>query len=442
MNFRMIKDISDFIFIKDTLEKADAILIPGGSYPELPEMAAKLWCEGMADYVIPSGKFSIKFGKFLGVKSKADIYNKDYYTECEFYTDVLKSNGVASEYIIEENESQCTADNARFTRKLLDEKGMELKKAIICCKAFHARRCLMFYQFCFPDTKFMIAPVYGSDGMDITKDNWYTTDFGLTRVLGELARLGTQFVPKFQQLKDTLKGEQINRTLRKYAPDDLSEITELFCNTVHGVKGADYSEEQLDVWATGKVDMEANMNKEMDNSSFPQRLDRTIIYESDWVSLYSDKVQMPNGYICNTYHKIHYPHESVSVVIVNEKDEIMMIQSKRYITKRLEWEVPAGRIEADETPETAAKRECMEETGCTLKDLTYLGCHNPSNGMSDLKMHMFAAKVDTESMEIDENEVNAKKWIHKDEVLRMLKDNETQCGVSMLALMYAIQFYI
>ena len=110
----------------------------------------------------------------------------------------------------------------------------------------------------------------------------------------------------------------------------------------------------------------------MSKNNFPERLDRKVIYESDWVSLYADKVQMPDGRIFNTYHKLHSPHESVCVVIVNEKDEIMMIQSKRYVTSRLEWEIPAGRIESNESPENAAMRECLEETGCTLKDLTYL----------------------------------------------------------------------
>ncbi|MBE5868260.1 MAG: NUDIX hydrolase [Lachnospiraceae bacterium] len=151
---------------------------------------------------------------------------------------------------------------------------------------------------------------------------------------------------------------------------------------------------------------------------------------------------MPDGRIFDTYHKLHYSHESVSVVIVNEKNEILMIQSKRYVTSRLEWEIPAGRIEKNESPECAARRECLEETGCTLKDLTYLCCYNPSNGMSDLKLHVFGAKVSTESMEIDANEVNAKKWIPKDKVIDMLKNNETQCGISILALLYAIQFYI
>ncbi len=180
----------------------------------------------------------------------------------------------------------------------------------------------------------------------------------------------------------------------------------------------------------------------MGNHILPEMLDRTVIYESDWVSLYSDKVKMPNGRILDTYHKLHYPHESVSVVIINEKDEILMIQSKRYVTSRLEWEVPAGRIENNESPENAARRECLEETGCTLKDLAYLCCHNPSNGMSDLKLHVFGAKVDTETSKIDENEVNAKRWIARDKVLDMLKKNETHCGISMLALLYAIQFYI
>ena len=179
----------------------------------------------------------------------------------------------------------------------------------------------------------------------------------------------------------------------------------------------------------------------MNKNILPEKQDRKIIYESDWVSLYLDKVKMPDGQIINTYHKLHYPHESVSVVIVNEKNEILMIQSKRYVTSRLEWEIPAGRIEQNECPKEAARRECKEETGCTLKDLTYLCCHNPSNGMSDLKLHVFGAKVDKESMEIDTNEVNAKKWLPKDKVIEMLRNNETQCGVSMLALLYAIQFY-
>ena len=174
----------------------------------------------------------------------------------------------------------------------------------------------------------------------------------------------------------------------------------------------------------------------------PQKIDRKILYESDWICLYADKVRMPGGQIIAPYHKLHYPHASACVVIVNDRDEILMIQARRYVTARLEWEIPAGRVEEGETPEEAAGRECMEETGCILKDLTFLCCQNPSNGMSDLTVHVFGARVEKEMDTFDENEVRSKKWVPKEKVLEMLKANEIQCGVSMLALLYAINFYV
>ncbi len=44
--------------------------------------------------------------------------------------------------------------------------------------------------------------------------------------------------------------------LREYQASDCKEITELFYNTVHTVNAKDYTEVQLDVWATGQVDLE------------------------------------------------------------------------------------------------------------------------------------------------------------------------------------------
>ena len=44
--------------------------------------------------------------------------------------------------------------------------------------------------------------------------------------------------------------------IRKYQQSDCRELTELFYNTVHTVNAKDYMEEQLNVWATGQVDLE------------------------------------------------------------------------------------------------------------------------------------------------------------------------------------------
>lgn len=43
--------------------------------------------------------------------------------------------------------------------------------------------------------------------------------------------------------------------IREYQSTDCKELAELFYNTVHTVNAKDYTKEQLDVWATGQVDL-------------------------------------------------------------------------------------------------------------------------------------------------------------------------------------------
>ena len=191
MNDKIIADITNFIFVEDKPQKVDAIFLPGGSHPEQPEYAAELYKRGFAPICIVSGGVSVKRTKFGGVKSKADVYNGDYKTDCEFLTDALNINGVPKSAICGEDKSGHTRDNAFFSNKVADENGLSIKTAIIVCKAFHARRCLMLYSLAFPDTKFYVCPVVC---MGITKEDWYKTEQGIDCVLGELARCGNQFV--------------------------------------------------------------------------------------------------------------------------------------------------------------------------------------------------------------------------------------------------------
>ena len=49
--------------------------------------------------------------------------------------------------------------------------------------------------------------------------------------------------------------------IREYVTSDCKQLAELFYQTVHTVNAKDYTKEQLDVWATGSVDL-----KEWDKS--------------------------------------------------------------------------------------------------------------------------------------------------------------------------------
>ena len=45
--------------------------------------------------------------------------------------------------------------------------------------------------------------------------------------------------------------------LRRYRPEDCGKLAELFYETVHFVNAADYTKEQLDVWAPKQRDLDA-----------------------------------------------------------------------------------------------------------------------------------------------------------------------------------------
>lgn len=193
------KNITEFIFVEDELEKADVIFVPGNRYPDMAEKAAVLWEQGYGTWVLPSGKYTIVTGRFAGPIKKADIYNGSYETEWEFLKDVLCKNGVTDEVILKENQATFTYDNAILSRAVLEKHGISVRKAIICCNSIHARRCKMYYELVFPETKVMICPV---DAAGITKDNWYKDQEYISAVLAEMNRCGNQFEEIIRELAE------------------------------------------------------------------------------------------------------------------------------------------------------------------------------------------------------------------------------------------------
>lgn len=196
-----LSQTEDFIFVEGKPQKSDIIFIPGNRFPEMAEKAAKLYGEGYAPYVLPSGRFSITKGKFSGVLSKKETYNGEYGTEWEFLKEVLVRNGVPRQAILKEDQATFTYENAVFSRRVTDRSGINVRKAILCCKTYHARRSLMYYQFLYPETEFTVCPAC-PDG--ITRNNWRDTEAGVEAVTGEVTRIIKQFLlmPDYKNHKE------------------------------------------------------------------------------------------------------------------------------------------------------------------------------------------------------------------------------------------------
>lgn len=183
--------ISDFIFVSDRPEKAEVIFVPGGDYPDSAVRAAELYREGFAPCVLPSGRFSKLTGRFTK--------DSRYGTEWEYLRQILLDEGVPDSAILKEDQATFTWENAICSRKVLEERGALPRKAILVCQAFHARRCLMYYQQQFPETRLLVCPV---ETKGITKENWFLDADKIDVVLGEMERCGSQF---HEIMKDRLK---------------------------------------------------------------------------------------------------------------------------------------------------------------------------------------------------------------------------------------------
>lgn len=225
MQTAWIEQITDFIFLPPSTEDlkllpADIIFIPGGSMAGQAEKAAALWNTMQAakntgepeTRLLPAGKYGVGQGKFRGAEENdQDRYPGPYATEWAFLTDVLIQNGVNPAVILREDQSGYTLQNALFSRKVTDAAGLEIKNGVIVCKSFHARRCLTFYQIAFPNAALRVETVDWTDretGISIRRDNWFYTETGIRRVMGELERCGSQCADPMIRLRQNAEGWQ------------------------------------------------------------------------------------------------------------------------------------------------------------------------------------------------------------------------------------------
>ena len=191
MELAITKTIGDYIFMEDTPALSDIIFLPGNGYQEMAENAARLYHLGLAPYILPSGKYSITKGRFGGVLSRNSIYsNRNYTTEWEFLSDVLKENGVPESAILKEDNASYTYENALFSRKVTEQNHIIVRRAILCCKNYHARRSWLYYHTVFSEAEILVCP---SRVDEIDKENWNSSEKGISEVMAELERIVTQF---------------------------------------------------------------------------------------------------------------------------------------------------------------------------------------------------------------------------------------------------------
>jgi 8-oxo-dGTP pyrophosphatase MutT (NUDIX family) len=163
------------------------------------------------------------------------------------------------------------------------------------------------------------------------------------------------------------------------------------------------------------------------------------LYESEWMNLRLVDVELPDGTRFE-HHVLRLPREAAAAVVHDPGRGVLLLWRHRFITDSAGWEIPAGRIEPDETPEQAAARETLEETGWRPGPLRLVGAYHPLPGAVDQRFHVFVAEGATYvGAPADRNEAERIEWVPVARVRELLRAGEITDGYSVTGLLWALE---
>jgi uncharacterized SAM-binding protein YcdF (DUF218 family) len=135
----------DYLRMGHALEKCGCILALGSHDLRVAERAAELYREGWAPYVVFSGGLG---NLTLGVWTEP---------EADRFAAVARNLGVPDEAILIENRSTNTGENIRFTRKLLEERGLDPGSFLVVQKPYMERRGFATFHQNWPGQKVIVT---------------------------------------------------------------------------------------------------------------------------------------------------------------------------------------------------------------------------------------------------------------------------------------------
>jgi ADP-ribose pyrophosphatase len=168
------------------------------------------------------------------------------------------------------------------------------------------------------------------------------------------------------------------------------------------------------------------------------------LYSGRIVNLDLDSVRYPDDSI-GQLEMLRHPGAAAVVPFLDPPGgadpRAVLIRQFRHAADSYIWEVPAGRLDGGESPESCAERELEEETGMRARRLERLTTIYTTPGFTDERIHLFLAdglEPGAEHREADEfMELHTLRW---SQVLEMIERGEIVDGKTLVSLLFVQTF--
>ncbi len=156
-------------------------------------------------------------------------------------------------------------------------------------------------------------------------------------------------------------------------------------------------------------------------------------YRGRVFTLEKENVTLDNG-VTTDLDVIHHPGAAAMVPLTGD-NKVVLLRQYRHAVRQEIWEIPAGTLEAGETPQTCAAREIEEETGYAAATLVRLGTIIPVPGYSDETITLFLCTgLTLKQQKLDADEQITVSPVPFDEAITMIRDGRIQDAKSIAGL--------
>jgi ADP-ribose pyrophosphatase len=168
------------------------------------------------------------------------------------------------------------------------------------------------------------------------------------------------------------------------------------------------------------------------------------IYSGKVLNLDIDRVRFPDK-STGELEIIRHPGASAVLPFLSDPagadPQLLLIKQYRYAAEDFLYEVPAGRLDPNESPIDCARRELLEETGCSAERLEPLYTFYTTPGFIDERIHGFIATGLTRGeTQREADEFMTVETLTLSRALELIQKGEIRDGKTAVLILFAAGF--